>query len=301
MLDAVLALTTLTLGYTDAISSALVEGYLEQQRLLVLERDRERRDLLETLLQSDVGSHSELLQRALGFDLGLSTELLVLVIASASPPPSAASETLTRAADAVRGHLATATPQPLVVIRKHEVVAVLPVVRTRPSAWARLARAAHAELSQRDRLWAAGLSTVCSGLGEVRRGYDEARQALEWSRSRGGVTALFEVRVSDYLVELADSTARRMVPVAARRLFESTTPAEQSLVETLLAYAASDMAVRVTADRLAVHPNTVSYRLGKIRHLLGRDPTRFSDLVEVLAWARLCGAPQSAFTTTTAP
>src|SRR5205823_9864243 len=75
VLDAVLALTTLTLGYTDSISSSLAEGYLEQQRLLVLERDRERRDLLESLLHGDV-SRPDLLSLAARFNLQPTTELL---------------------------------------------------------------------------------------------------------------------------------------------------------------------------------------------------------------------------------
>jgi DNA-binding PucR family transcriptional regulator len=78
-----------------------------------------------------------------------------------------------------------------------------------------------------------------------------------------------------------------MIPSSARRLFDSPAAAERVLVETLLAYAAADMSVRLTAERITVHPNTVTYRLDKIRQLLGRDPTRFSDLVELVTWARL--------------
>jgi DNA-binding PucR family transcriptional regulator len=47
------------------------------------------------------------------------------------------------------------------------------------------------------------------------------------------------------------------------------------------------MAVREAAERLCVHPNTVSYRLEKIHRLVGRDPTRFSDLHEIVTWTRL--------------
>src|SRR6266446_2878315 len=47
ILDASLALTTLTLSYTELISGALAEGYVEQQRQMLVERDRDRRDLLE--------------------------------------------------------------------------------------------------------------------------------------------------------------------------------------------------------------------------------------------------------------
>ncbi len=182
-LDGVLALTPLTLGYTDAISSALAEGYLEQGRLLVLERDRDRRDLLESLLL----------------------------------------------------------------------------------------------------------------------GYEEARQALAWAAPRGDVTPLLEMRVSDYLFERADATALRMVPAVAQRLFSSSAASDRILVDTLMAYAAADMAVRLTAARLMVHANTAGYRLGKLHQLLGREPTRFSNLVELLAWARLCANAQTGFESATTP
>jgi DNA-binding PucR family transcriptional regulator len=128
---------------------------------------------------------------------------------------------------------------------------------------------------------------VCSGVSEARRGYDEARQARDWAHAAAGVVALLEARVSDYLLQRADATAQRMIPAAARRLFESSAPADRVLIETLLAYAAADMAVRVTAERISVHPNTVTYRLDKMRKLLGKDPTRYSDLAELLTWARL--------------
>ena len=78
-----------------------------------------------------------------------------------------------------------------------------------------------------------------------------------------------------------------MIPAAGRRLLESTAAADRILVETLQAYARAEMSARVAADQLAVHPNTVTYRLQKAGELLDRDLAKFSDLVEVLTWARL--------------
>ena len=80
VLDAVLALTTLTLGYTDLISAALAEGYVEQQRHLLVELDRDRRDLLENLLLGSAGQRAETVQLATTFDLLPATELAVAVV-----------------------------------------------------------------------------------------------------------------------------------------------------------------------------------------------------------------------------
>jgi sugar diacid utilization regulator len=284
VLDAVLALTTLTLGYTDLISAVLAEGYFEQQRHLLVELDRDRRDLLENLLLGSVGHRAETLQLAATFDLVPAAELVVAVVSSQS---SLTSDALTRAAETMRHHLSVAVAQPFVVVRHHEIVALVPVGRLRSALLGRLMRAAHGELSQRGEPWAAGVSTLCLGLSEVPRGYEEARHALDTVAAQAGVATLLDMRVSDYLVERADATVLRMVPPAARRLLESTVAADRILVETLLAYAGADMAVRVVAERLSVHANTVTYRLAKIKHLLGRDPMRFSDLVELLAWVRI--------------
>jgi DNA-binding PucR family transcriptional regulator len=218
--------------------------------------------------------------------LTATSELLVAVLSAAGLAPGT-SEQLTRAADILRRHVCVAVAQPLVVVRQQEIVAVLPTGRARANGLAKHIRAAHGELTQRGEPWAGGISTVCAGISEARRGYDEARQARDWAHADAGVVALLEARVSDYLLQRADATAQRMIPAAARRLFESVAPADRVLVETLLAYVAADMAVRITAERISVHPNTVTYRLDKVRQLLGRDPTRYSDLVELLTWARL--------------
>ena len=78
-----------------------------------------------------------------------------------------------------------------------------------------------------------------------------------------------------------------MIPPAARRFFESPAPGDRILVDTLLAYATAELSLRRAADRLAVHPNTVTYRLHKLGRLLERDLSTFSDLVEVLTWAQV--------------
>ena len=100
--------------------------------------------------------------------------------------------------------------------------------------------------------------------------------------------------MSDYLIDRADGTALRMIPPAGRQLFESPRPDDQLLVETLQAYARADMALAATAEQLAVHPNTVAYRLRKVSRLLERDVTRFSDLAEVGAWARIVARARAA-------
>jgi sugar diacid utilization regulator len=279
-LEASLALTTMTLAYTDLISSALAEGYIESQRGALLHAARARRDLLETLLTGTADTRADTLEVASSFALVPGADFLVIVMTC---PEVNQAESETRAAETLRRHLALGVAQPFVVVRQREVVSIAPVARARPSAIARLVRQACAEFGA-DAL--AGISTLCAGLGEVARGYQEARQALGSAAACGGVCALLEQRVFEYVLEHADGTAARMIPASARRVLRAEDPL---LLETLRTYALAEMSVRDTADALSVHPNTVVYRLEKLSRLLDRDVTRFSNLVEVMTWLRLLG------------
>ncbi|WP_326638752.1 helix-turn-helix domain-containing protein [Streptosporangium sp. NBC_01755] len=63
-------------------------------------------------------------------------------------------------------------------------------------------------------------------------------------------------------------------PLDARRLVDTVlTPLRPSpaLIETLRAYLACGLSVRLTAQHLSIHENTVSYRLRRILGLLELD------------------------------
>jgi DNA-binding PucR family transcriptional regulator len=160
---------------------------------------------------------------------------------------------------------------PFVVVRQDEVVAIVRVFARRGPRELRglLGRSLHAGIH-------AGVSTLCTGLEEIARGYAEARLAL---RHAEPVAALEEIGLFDYLAASADETAQRLLPRGLERL--------ASLAETLTAYAECDLNVARTAEYLHVHPNTIHYRLRRVLELTGRDPRRFSDLVELTTALRL--------------
>ncbi len=165
-----------------------------------------------------------------------------------------------------------------VVARHDEVVAIVPVyVRRGPSRAARGARA-HRRAVARNHgvVLHAGVSTTCAGLSEIARGYGEATRAL---RHGPGVVALEEIALADYLTAGADETARRLIPRGIDKL--------DALAPTLQAYADADLNVARAAERLAVHPNTVHYRLRRVQELTGRDPRRFAELVELTTALRM--------------
>ena len=287
VLEASLALTALTLAYTERISSVLADGYTERQRHLLLEVDRDRRELFERILLGTFERQSETARLASTFALVPGGDYLVVVLNRQQSATAPTGDALTRAAESARRHFALGVAQPFVVVRHAEIVSIALLARARAAAVAHLTRQAVAELARVGEAWSAGISTVCAGLGEVARGYQEARLATEMTTHGQQVCALLELRVSDYLLTRADQTALRMIPAAARRILESTSRDDRVLVETLLAYVAEDLSLARTAERLVVHPNTVSYRLRRLGQRLGCDVSRNSNLVEVLTWIRV--------------
>jgi DNA-binding PucR family transcriptional regulator len=132
----------------------------------------------------------------------------------------------------------------------------------------------------------AGVSSVCHALVDIGRGYGEAKQALRHAPDAGAV-AIEEIGLLDYLVEQADDSARRLVPRAAQVLIEEDRRQGGALTATLRAYADCDMNGARAADSLVVHPNTVHYRLGRVKRVSGRDPRRLAELLELLLAIRL--------------
>ena len=87
----------------------------------------------------------------------------------------------------------------------------------------------------------------------------------------------------DYLALHADDTARRLVDPRLRRFLEDDRQRGGGLIETARVFAAADLNLRVTAERLQVHPNTAQYRLRRIEERTGRNPRRIADLVDLLS------------------
>lgn len=56
---------------------------------------------------------------------------------------------------------------------------------------------------------------------------------------------------------------------------------EPELLSTVTAFFANDCYPSQTAHALSIHRNTLSYRLDKITSLIGLDPRRFDDAVQI--------------------
>lgn len=129
-------------------------------------------------------------------------------------------------------------------------------------------------------------STVSVGIGRYHRGlrglarsYADARAALSLGRQLHGrdrVHCLDNLGVAA-LVGIADEVTK--MGLATHLL--SPLDHEPELLETLNVFFARDCSPSETSRQLAIHRNTLGYRLEKIASLTGLDPHHFDDAVQI--------------------
>jgi hypothetical protein len=265
--------------------ATVAESYLAEQQQLAADTDRAKRDVVEDLLAGrlPLREGATLVLTQLGFDPDGDFELVVGTVAD--PGQHAPADALRAVADAVTRHLRGAPHAPLVVVRHEEVVAM-----ASPQAGLRghvdAARSALRSTLGIDLV--AGIGTVCHGLSEIQRGYEEAHRAMRLARSPdAGVVSLDGMPLFDYLVSQADQTARRIAPAEIHELLTENARLGGILLETLHAYIDADLNVGRAAAALVVHPNTVHYRLRRISEVTGRNTRSFTDLVDLLCAVRV--------------
>lgn len=137
-------------------------------------------------------------------------------------------------------------------------------------------------LAPRVHVRGAVVSPVCREPEDFPRAHRELREVAElarsFGRSRGVLTVdelgLFRVVVSSGRVKEAVRFADELVrPV---REHDGT---DGPLLATWRAFLDAEARVQRTAADLAVHENTVRYRLGRIREITGKDPTAMDTLL----------------------
>ncbi|WP_328468093.1 helix-turn-helix domain-containing protein [Actinoplanes sp. NBC_00393] len=256
--DELIDLADATSAYVDELAAACTDGLARQLREQAGEGDRRRRRVADLLLRG--GAPPEVLREAAG---GIGWPAPDTVVPVLLPPDQARDARFRFGADGV------------VAERGRDAVLLL---RAGP----RAERAALTEALQgRDAVVGPAL-----GWAEV----PEAVRLAESTRELAG-TGAEPVFTDDHFAALALRgeqgalavlSARRLAPLAALR----TGQREQLMVtlESWLRHWGSRTAV---AAEMFVHPQTVSYRLNRLRDLLGADlddPTARFELLLVLAY-----------------
>ena len=124
-----------------------------------------------------------------------------------------------------------------------------------------------------------GIGRYHPGIAGLARSYQDARVALSLGRRFQGknqVHCLDELGVAAF-VGISDE--RIKMDLAVHLL--SPLDQDRELLETLATFFDENCCPSRTAHRLAIHRNTLSYRLDKIASLTGLDPRRFDDAVQV--------------------
>lgn len=278
--EAALAISGRIWRQVDVVSTTAAHAYLDE----VTDRGLLSRQLLDLLLSGRGDTElAQRLARRLHVRLGAAYVAVILrgdgvPVEDAAERPLATTVALDRIVEAARVHLRPGAGPLLLGIRLGDVVALYPVAD--PEEVRRVRRdcaALAAALSVGVSIGASGAHPGPEGLALA---FGEAREAVEIAVAtgvRGRAVALEEVLV-DHLVR-ASAYAQRILDAALAPLREYDRAHRTELTATLAAYFDATMNVTRAARRLTVHPNTVVYRLRRIRELTGYDTGATDQLV----------------------
>ncbi len=284
-LEAALTIAGRLLEHLDLQSVAAAQGYMTELHNVWTDQELLRRDLLDALLAGD--GESEAVRRlAHSLHLRLCSSYFVVIVRTGrrvvedvADQMPAARGALRRIMDATRVHLRSSAGPLLVGMRHGEVVALHPF---EDASEGKDLRVACARLAQELATLhvTVGLSGAGSGLATLPVSYSEALEAVEIATAepeRGSVVAFEDVLIDSIVRDTR--RPERVINATVGRLLEYDRARQAELVPTLRAYVASGCNLAKSAEALCVHPNTVVYRLGRMKSLTGRDPHVPDDLL----------------------
>ena len=292
--EAALAIAGRVLDHVDLMSVAAVQGYLEELQTVWSDREVIRHDLLEALISGD-GDSEQVRRLARSLRLRLSENYIVVVVRTAEPPPEERQHSLAQqaalrgAVEGVRARLVPATGSLLVGIRHGEVIALYPFADP-----AELATAQHLCSQLAGQLKAAdariGISGCHEGLAPLATAFAEAREAVEiavGSDVHGPVVTFDEVLIDS--VVRSGRHADRILSSTIAPLIAYDAEHKAELLLTLRSYVEAGFNLTRCAESRCVHPNTIVYRLRRIKELTGRDPHIPDDLLLLQLGLKLTG------------
>ncbi len=287
--EAALELARRSMDYIDIVSSAVANAYLVAQQSVIADRDRSRSNLLDAVLEGRVPLSGALRAQAAADGLEPASSYVVIVVRTAGDAGHGKQRQVARALHDRVGETCSGV---LLVERPGEIVGLLAPRAGKLGPLLDVLNGSLRRLSDDREIAAAiGMSTSLSGLEAAGLGYREAQRAVSWANPGEPVVALPFLSVFDYLIAMADETARR-IPSIASPLFGDRAMAFTQ--NTLKAYFDADLNVRKGAERLGIHANTMHYRLRRISEAAGCDLHEFASLVELLVALRLREPPARA-------
>lgn len=271
--------------HIDLVSTAVAQAYLDEAQGVWSDREVVRRDLLEALIAGK-GSSEAVTAQVLSLHLDLADNYVVLLARAkdsateasvASVPPSR--HPMRRAIDLMKSHLRPRHGSLLVGLRHDEVVALYPMDHAEDlDSLREQAASLAAEVGPQG--FAVGIGGRHRGPEGVAASYSDAKDAAEIAIETGslGRPVQFDDVVLDHALR-SNPKSERLLSATLEPLSEYDRRHGTELIPTLQAYFEAGFNMTKAASALCVHPNTVVYRLRRVRALTGRDPHNFSDLL----------------------
>lgn len=251
-------------AYIEEVSASSVEGYAQAQAEHASERERRRRRLVRLLVEAQPGG-ADLDLGAAAHDAGWKLPARLAVLACECPDVS---------------RLSTLIGSEAIGAQLDEVACVLvPGLGARGT---REVRDAVERIGGREGMLAALGPTTA--VGEAHLSFARARAALALRRERILPAEGLTIASEHLLALLLHGDAALTAELAARRLapLDALPPrSRERLQQTLLSWLRHQGSVPATAAQLHVHRQTVRYRLGQLREMLGdalEDPDRRLEL-----------------------
>ena len=268
---AALEIASRLIGDVDAISEVATHAYLREAQGLSENEHVLPPDVLDALLGTEPDP-DRARRWARGIGIRLAETYLVLSIRGPRP--------LVRwMVGTARSHLRPSSGSLLLGARDAEVVALYPLSKPTELRAAKEQAVALAR-SVAESGATVGISGWHPGPGGRTLAYTEAREAAHLA----GIAGLTGRAIS--LDEVLIDHIARSTPHVGRILDETLLPLEDydrrhrtALVDTVRTYVETGFNLRRSAEVLHVHPNTVTYRLLRVRELSSRDPHDPEDLL----------------------
>ncbi|MDT7628887.1 MAG: hypothetical protein QOI50_817 [Pseudonocardiales bacterium] len=273
--------------------AAMVCGILLARDLVIAAAGgRARQELVDGLLAAGGREDGEVERWAQHLGLDAGKEHYVLSVSLARPRGGGL--------DAIESLLARLARDAVVTSRTDEVVAIVPVSSgsvAHPEQARALGRACAAAVTEHHLgIAAIGLGRPTGTAAGISRSYTEARRALAVSERMGefgGVTVFADLGIHRLLVRIPDiADLRSFAGEVLGELLDEDNAGGAEYLSTLSVYFQENSSPRRTAQRLHVHPNTVSYRIRRIEEITGlsfglhRDRLMAEVAVEILAALR---------------
>ncbi len=120
-----------------------------------------------------------------------------------------------------------------------------------------------------------GIGRCCDRLTGLAQSYREAEQALKIGRRVKGGNGIFDFQqlgIYALLLSFGNKEVKESCRESLAKILDYDSANKAELIKTMEVYLDCNENISKTAEKLYIHPNSVKYRLERIKEILGKDP-----------------------------